>query len=429
MENEGLAPTSLKGRMDDARGDLLDAVITVDRLISSLMATRAELIDGTRSWIAASENLGRRPARNGWSDATVARRVLVSELAASLRISEREAGRLAAESETLVADMPTTLAVLREGRITYRHASVLVDQAWSLPPEARESFAVALLPRAEVLGVGPFARLARRRRETEHPELLEVRRRSAFERRSVAVEPAHDGMAWLTAYLPAEQAIGIDDRLDRIAAALRSPDEQRTFAQLRADAFADLLLGCEPARPRPGRGIRAQIMVTVPVLALLGVSDEPAQLEGYGPIDAETARQLAGDSPGFTRILTHPETGVVLSVGRDRYAVPRELRRAVRSRDEVCRMVGCLRRAASCDVDHTTDWHHGGTTSIDNLAHLCRSHHQLKHRTDWAVTQLGGGVIQWTSPTGRTHTTRPESSLPATSSVTVRRRGSTVVRT
>jgi hypothetical protein len=45
-------------------------------------------------------------------------------------------------------------------------------------------------------------------------------------------------------------------------------------------------------------------------------------LEGYGPIDIETARRLAADAPGFTRILTHPETGAVLSLGRDRYAIP-----------------------------------------------------------------------------------------------------------
>jgi len=414
MENDWLASLSLKGRMSDACGDLLDAVVTIDRLISSLTATRAELIDGTREWIAASEALGRRPGRtadgrpdpHGWSDAKVANRVLVSELAAALRISEREAGRLAAESETLVNEVPCVLEVLREGRISYRHAAVLIDQSWSLPPEAREAFASAVLPHAERLGVGAFARTARRHREAVHPDSLTTRRVSAFERRSVSVEAAHDGMAWLTAYLPAEQAIGIDDRLDRIAAALRSPDEPRTFAQLRADAFAELGLEGAPLSG-PARGIRPQVLVAVPVLTLLGRGDEPAQLEGYGPIDADTARRLAGDAPGFTRILSHPETGVVLSVGRDRYAVPAELRRALRFQDETCRMIGCDRRAASCDIDHTTDWQHDGSTGVDNLAHLCRRHHQLKHRTGWAMTQRGGGRIEWTSPTGRMYTTAP----------------------
>ncbi len=401
---------ALRGRLNDSRGDLIDAVVAIDRLISSLTATRAELIDGTRTWIEASERVGRAPGRLGWSDAIVAHRVLTSELAAALLISEREAGRLAAESETLVGDMPSTLTALREGRIGYRHASALVDQAWSLPRPAREAFAAQLVPFAGSLNAGAFARLARRRREAAHPESSTTRRRSAFERRSVAVEPAHDGMAWLTAYLPAEQAIGIDDRLDRIAAALRAPDEPRTFAQLKADAFAELALG-GVGSGGPAGGIRAQVAITVPVLTLLGADDAPAHLEGYGPIDAETARRLAGGSAGFTRILTHPETGALLSVGRDRYAVPAELRRALRYRDETCRMVGCERRAASCDIDHTTAWQHGGATSIDNLAHLCRRHHQLKHRTDWRMSQGRGGVIRWTSPTGRVHTTAPAHEL------------------
>ncbi len=432
----GVTPAAeLRVRLDDARGDLLDGVITIDRLISSLTATRAELIDGVRVWVEASEQLGRGRVRGGWSDARVARRVLVSELSTALRISEGAAGRLASESETLVTEMPATLDVLRTGRISYRHAAILVDQAWSLPPEARESYSAALLPHAERLGAAAFARLARRRREVAHPESGDTRRRSAFERRSVAIESAHDGMAWLTAYLPAEQAIAIDDRLDRIAGALRTPDGARTFAQLRTDAFADVLLGGDGAgidgaeiadtaargkKSGRGRRIRAQILVTVPVLTLLGASDEPATLEGYGPIDAATARRLAGDSSGFTRILTHPETGAVLSVGRKRYKVPVELRRAARYRDETCRMVGCERRAASCDLDHTEDWQHGGITALDNLAHLCRRHHQLKHRTDWSMTHQAGGVIQWISPTGRVHRTEP--------SVPLARRDSTVRR-
>ncbi|MDP9026897.1 MAG: HNH endonuclease [Actinomycetota bacterium] len=407
--------------MDDSRGDLIDAIVVIDRLISSLTATRAELIDGTRTWIETAEAIGRRPGRHGWNDAKVARRVLVSELAVALHISEREAGRLAFESETLITEMPATLEVLRTGRISYRHAAILVDQAWSLPPEAREPFGAALLPQAETLGVGSFARLARRHREAAHPESPVTRRKSAFERRSVSIEAAHDGMAWLTAYLPAELAVGIDDRLDRIAAAILGPGEERTFAQLRADSFAELVLegglsgGGRSRNGRDGgrgRAIRAQVLVTVPVLTLLGRSDEPAQLEGYGPIDAGTARQLAGDSTGFTRILTHPETGAVLSVGRTRYSVPAELRRAVRSRDGTCRMVGCCRRATSCDIDHTDDWQLGGGTGADNLAHLCRSHHQLKHRTSWSMTQRGGGVIEWTSPTGRVYTTAPVHQLP-----------------
>lgn len=45
------------------------------------------------------------------------------------------------------------------------------------------------------------------------------------------------------------------------------------------------------------RGIRPRVLVTVPALTLLGVSDEPATLEGYGPIDHDTAMRLAATAP------------------------------------------------------------------------------------------------------------------------------------
>src|SRR5690606_18474093 len=65
-----------------------------------------------------------------------------------------------------------------------------------------------------------------------------------------------------------------------------------------------------------------------------------------------------------------------------------------------------------CETDHTLDYALGGRTSIDNLAHLCRSHHVLKHPSipeehRWTARQLPDWSIEWTSPTGRTHTDHP----------------------
>lgn len=132
--------------------------------------------------------------------------------------------------------------------------------------------------------------------------------------------------------------------------------------------------------------IKPQVAVTIPVMTLLGHSDEPGDLAGHGPIDADTARRLAAQAPSFLRILTHPETGTVMSVGRDRYAVPADLRSWLRLRDETCRFPGCSRRAQRCDIDHVKDWAHGGATDHRNLIHLCRKHHRLKHTTGWTVS-------------------------------------------
>ena len=152
------------------------------------------------------------------------------------------------------------------------------------------------------------------------------------------------------------------------------------------------------------RGIRAVVAVTVPVLTLLGRSDEPAQLDGYGPIDAETARELAGTATSFTRLLTDPHTGATLGVDRRSYRPPAELRRALAHRDQTCRFPGCDRPARGSELDHTVPWQHGGVTDAANLAHLCASHHRLRHLTTWEPTNRGGGGIDWASPAGRVAT-------------------------
>ena len=197
-----------------------------------------------------------------------------------------------------------------------------------------------------------------------------------------------------------------------------------------ADAFTDLLLegtttaptssgGGDPAEEKSSRridapigiGIRPRVLVTVPLLTMLARSEEPGALEGYGPIDADTARRIAARAPSFTRILTHPETGAVLSVGRDRYAVPKDLRTWLRVRDETCRFPSCNRSAARADVDHVTDWQYGGGTDYGNLVHLCRSHHRLKHHTAWSSRSAGGGRVRWLSPSGQEYETQPATDI------------------
>jgi hypothetical protein len=159
--------------------------------------------------------------------------------------------------------------------------------------------------------------------------------------------------------------------------------------------------------PDLSRGNRPTVFVTVHVFTLLGLSEEPATLDGTGPLDPETARRLAGNAPSFIRLLTHPETGVVLSMGKTKYKVPKDLKRWLRLRDQTCRRPGCTRPATHADIDHTTDWAHGGPTDAANLAVLCEPCHQLKHLTAWKVKQHGGGTLEWTTPTGRVHRTEP----------------------
>ena len=403
-----LGQLSLPVLIGEARHELVESVVALERMMSSLAACRAELVDQVRQWSETAAGTG--SGQDGWSPAVVARRELVSELAAALRMPERSVENLVAESAALQRDLPATRAALQSGAITYRHARVMMEHIWSLPDEARADFERIALPFAERLTVAKFNRRARVLRERMQPESIATRTAAAVAERSVELIPERDGMATLSAYLPAHQALAVYNRVSDLARGLQGPEEDRTLTQLRADAFSDLLIHGETGNLR---GVRATVLVTVPVLTLLGSSDEPATLEGYGPIDAETARRLAAQAPSFIRILTHPETGAVLSVGRTRYAVPRDLRTWLLVRDKTCRFPGCSRAARHCEVDHTDDWQFGGETRYDNLAHLCKSHHNLKHHTGWKVEQRGDGVLEWTSPLGRKYLVEPETKIRA----------------
>ena len=397
--------------MSNTLGELVDSIAGIERMQASLAAAKAELVEQARQWSEITELSTTPEADSGWSARNVAHRVLVTELACALRIPERTAEALIADSRALVHELPRTLAALSEGSITWRHARAIVEHACSLPEDARAAFETVVLPSAKTMTVAKFDRKARVERERRHPESINDRHRKVIDDRSVDCQPASDGMAWINAYLPAADAQGIYNRITDMAVSQQGPEEARTLTQLRADLFAELLLDGRLHADRNGSGIRPRVLVTVPVLTLLGISDEPATLEGYGPIDIDTARELAAMAPSFTRILTHPETGAVLSVGRDRYTVPADMRTWLRVRDGTCRFPGCSRGARRCDIDHTVDRQFGGPTNHDNLAHLCPAHHHLKHMTGWSVRQLGGGMLEWMSPSGHGYTTEPATQM------------------
>lgn len=277
---------------------------------------------------------------------------------------------------------------------------------------------------------------------------LSERHARARDDRRVWVEPTADGMAWLSALLPIDDAHRVFVTVDQLAGDIVSAeDEPRTRAQARADVLVDLVAGrlgspagtgagagpsAGPSGPGEGRSTSVSVAVTVPVLTLLGVSEQPGTLDGIHPIDAETARRLAAHAPSFTRLLTHPVSGAVLTVDRGTYRVPRDLRRWVQALHPTCTFAGCGRRTRDCDLDHIEPHGRGGPTSAANLEPLCRHHHRVRHHTLWrrdtkpdlidadpplpsgARSRPPGEQPVWTSPTG--HRLLPPSQIPPTPS-------------
>lgn len=325
-----------------------------------------------------------------------AERAAAADLAVRLNLAEATVRSHALVGASLRQRLPQLWAWFLDGEISPPNAREAAALVAELPAETWQPFDEALVGPARRLAPARFRARARALRERIHSESLEQRHAVALKGRGVWTEIDRDGMGWLNARLSAEQLALAQARVEGIALdLLRSPDETRTMQQLRADVLADILTGSATEG-----GAAVSVALTIPALALLGLSTEPAVLDGVGPIDLETARTLCAGVPSFTRVLTDPVSSTILDVDRRQYRPSAALRRWLALRDVTCTFPGCGRPARSCDLDHTTAWAEGGVTSAANLAHLCRKHHAMKHETRWRVERPPGSPPKWTSPTG-----------------------------
>ncbi|MEO3931604.1 DUF222 domain-containing protein [Micrococcaceae bacterium Sec7.4] len=345
---------------------------------------------------------------------------VTAEVACVLTVSERTAGALLSDCLALTQGLPLTLAALTAGRISWAHARIIVDETSGLDRAGAAALEAHFLdpdapgpargcPAGELVP-SRFRAKARTWRERHHRDSIETRHTKSAADRRVEYRPDSDGMAWFSAYLPADTAAGIWARTTAAARALQCPAEARTLTQLRADIAATWLLTTgtetEGAGGGAGGGVpspRAQVLVTVPVFSLLGAGEEPAVLDGYGPIPPSMARRLVAEgADSFYRVLVDPRDGAPLEIGRSSYRVPKAVRQWLRLRDGKCPFPGCNNPSLDNDADHLLAWADGGTTGISNLGQPCRKHHGLKHNSAWTPAGASKDAPPgWTSPSGR----------------------------
>jgi hypothetical protein len=348
-------------------------------------------------------------------------RSLAAELAAATNMSDRTVQRRMNDAAMLAESFPGTFDAWESGVISGGHVAVIMEHGLPITDAAvRAVFEAEALARAEGTTPGRLGSSLARLAESLQPRTLTERHQEARASRGACVRDIGDGMAEFSTIQPAVLAHAMHDRITQQAKAIKKadPTDARTLDQIRADLVADMMLTTTPtvetgAGMSDGFGglgaIRGIVNVTVPALALAGVTDEPAELVGRCPIDPATARALAGHATGWDRVLADPITGCVLAV--DRYTPSADMKRFLRARDQHCRFPGCRQPAHRCDRDHTLDYALGGETSVCNLACLCKRHHTLKGETAWTVRQLGGGVLEWTSPGGHVYIDKPPPAL------------------
>jgi hypothetical protein len=209
------------------------------------------------------------------------------------------------------------------------------------------------------------------------------------------------------------------------------------------------------------------VTITIPLTTYQGRSDTPGEVDGFGLLDGDDARDLVATAarhpktrwcvtalnpdgtaaahgcaagrhppPGPANLAatcgpalgpdpppgTRPQdylrrlgirmTPVVRgscdhAYGEAGYHPSRALTHRVSARNATCTAPGCGRPAVRCDLDHTTAWDKGGLTCECNLSPLCRHHHRCKQAQGWRLEQPEPGVLKWRTPAGRGYATRP----------------------
>ncbi|MFJ1993783.1 HNH endonuclease signature motif containing protein [Streptomyces asiaticus] len=432
-----------------SRTGRIDALKALERHTGWIQAHQARILAALEA--EAETEL---PAAVRERDAEAAWNFTCEEVACALKLSGTTAAKRLEVARELDRHYPTTLGMLERGEICYMQAVAVTEACAVLDPEVAGQVEASLVEKMPGMATGQTRRALAREILRADPHGAEQRHQARKRERQMVHYPKDDGMALWGATLPAEQAAAMNAAVDAHAATL--PDEGRTLEQKRVDALVDLVLnrtdpgvaasgvrasgesapgepassGSAPDRSGPGGPITsgpitsgptaggrsaAVVQVTVPLDVLIGDSDDPAHLKGYGPITAGQARRIAfAKGTVWHRLIIEPKTGMLIKTDPTTYKPTAETERHVIARDAYCTFPTCRMPAHRCDLDHVEPFNHhdraaGGQTVPENLGALCRRHHRMKtHHPGWAVKRDSRtGTTTWTAPTGHRYTNRP----------------------
>lgn len=381
------------------------------------------------------------------------------EIATALRMSGSTAQGRIDVARTLTQYLPGATAALAVGDISPAHANVIARESAQLirqgvAPEVLKLIEDQAIAHTEFHTPAQVANKVRSCIAMFAPEQFEAAAVEEKSTRRVSCYPNANGMATIVAFLPAADAQTIMLAIDRLAHKTNGAAKEKLRAfqeksgyRMRAnsnspypsesefstatknantngsadfnltDFSADLMDPMDAHRADAMTAIAAlfletnedQVMnhgrpitvnLTIDLPTLLGLSENPGQLSGYGAIPATVARELAADGK-WRKFITDPTTGNLLDFGRESYLPPQVLRDFLLARDKTCRFPGCRRSGVKGEIDHVIPWEEGGETSPKNLGLLCKRHHQLKTHGGWKLESFEDGSCEWTSPLGK----------------------------
>jgi hypothetical protein len=387
---------------------LIEQVAALETLKAAAAAGQARL---TATFAAArraeEQAAGMAAAKRG--------RGLCSEIALARRESPNRGNQHLGFATALVHDMPHTLAALETGVLSEWRATLIVRESACLDLEDRRTLDTELCADPTALVGRGDARIAADAKAIAYrldPHAIVDRARKAETERCVTVRPAPDLMSYVSALLPMAQGVAIYAALKQAA---DTTCDGRSRGQVMADTLVERLTGRAAATAIP-----VGVNLVLSDETLIG-GDDPAMVDGYGPIPAEIACRLikhAVTDPASRATLrtlyARPSTGQLVAMRSKVRLFPKGLARFIDLRDQRCRTPYC--EAPIRHRDHATPAAAGGATSAANGEGLCEQCNYTKEAPGWQThthTDTDGTHhTQLTTPTGATHHSTAPPVLP-----------------
>ncbi len=416
LSDELLEPSNLSdaGRVDAIRA--LEELVCV--ATAAQAALSAELDESQRA------EQGSRGVPSGQQGRGVA-----AQVALARRESHHRGARHLGLAKIVRAELPHTWTAWRSGRITEWKAMLVARETACLSRSDRAAVDADVCgdaTRVERMGDLELVRECQKAAYRLDPESYVTKRRRAEGDRTVTLRPAPDAMTWLTALLPVKDGVATYAAHSREADSARATGDPRTRGQVMADGLVASVLArtqrsrdaqttwdaCPPEDPPSTPDVGVALGLVMTDAALFGTSDEPALVDGYGPVPAELAREIVaracdrGDQTWLRRLYTSPTTGELVAMDSRARLFRNSLARFIRLRDQVCRTPWC--DAPIRHLDHATGVAAGGRTEAVNGQGKCEACSYAKEAPGW-VARAGpdGHEVETTTPTGHTYSSSP----------------------
>lgn len=381
--------------LDDA--GLVDELAALERLTSAAAAAKARVTTELHHRRCAQDQARGLPSER-------CGRGVGHEVALARRESPH-AGREHTALALALEQLPETLAALARGDINEHRAQIVARETADLSPADRACVDATLAPSLAGMGNREIQVAARQMAYDLDPAGAEERALRARARRRVTLRPLGDGMARLSAELPAADAHAAVSSLRQRADLLRSGGDPRTRDQIVADELCDRLdVPALTGAPRVG------VQLVMSAEMLLGRDrTTPPHLAGYGPITPATASDLLAQTEEdvlIRRIYADPWSNTVVAMDSKDIVFTGNLRRLLHARDgDTCRTPWC--DAPPRHGDHVTPRARGGRTSLDGGQGLCEACNYAKEQPGWrhhtTSTWPERHTVEITTPTGHSH--------------------------